>query len=159
MAVATFPGFKTYAFSIITSFTNALPRISTCPSIIEHYNKWAHGQAVGFISLEIVLTVLYIRRVWVGLGTPVLDVFVNPSPLIGLQVEFAGGGTWVELGLLIVLVPLAGVDVHCLNWLLPISYVAKVLLLYGQGGVLVYACQNRTADFSCVWNFMKRKKR
>lgn len=159
MAVATFPGFKTHAFSIFTSFTNALPRISTCPSIIEHYNEWAHGQAVGFIPLEIVLTVLYIRRVWVGLGTPVLDVFVNPSPLIGLQVEFAGGGTWVELSLLIVLVPLAGVNVHCLNWLLPISYVAKVLLLYGQVGILVDACQNRTADFSCVCNLMKRKKR
>lgn len=159
MAVATFPGFKTHAFSIITSFTHALPRISTCPSIIEHYNEWAHGQAVGFIPLEIVLTVLYIRRVWVGLGTPVLDVFVNPSPLIGLQVEFAGGGTWVELSLLIVLVPLAGVNVHCLNWLLPISYVAKVLLLYGQVGILVDACQNRTADFSCVCNLMKRKKR
>lgn len=159
MAVATFPGFKTHAFSILTSFTHALPRISTCPSIIEHYNEWAHGQAVGFIPLEIVLTVLYIRRVWVGLGTPVLDVFVNPSPLIGLQVEFAGGGTWVELSLLIVLVPLAGVNVHCLNWLLPISYVAKVLLLYGQVGILVDACQNRTADFSCVCNLMKRKKR
>jgi len=159
MAVATFPGFKTHAFSIITSFTNALPRISTCPSIIEHYNEWAHGQAVGFIPLEIVLTVLYIRRVWVGLGTPVLDVFVNPSPLIGLQVEFAGSAIWVELGLIIVIVPLAFVDVHCLNWLLPISYVAKVLLLDGHEGVLFDACQNRTADFSCVCNFMKRKKR
>jgi hypothetical protein len=159
MAVATFPSFKTHAFSIFTSFTHALPRISTCPSIIEHYNEWAHGLAVSFIPLEIVLTVLHIRRAWVGLGTPVLDVFVNPSPLIGLQVEFARGSTWVELGLLIVLVPLAGVDVHCLNWLLPISYIAKVLLLYGQGGVLVDACQNRTAYFSCVCNLMKHKKR